>query len=66
MNPLILAEHDSSLIHHTVLSIAGTVFAFCPAQGAIVCRAVCNQAVLEPALEEVEYVPGIEVDADLL
>ena len=49
-----------------VLGMTGTISASCPAQGAIVCRAVCNKAVLKPALEWVEHVPGIEVDADLL
>src|SRR5215813_8959019 len=41
-------------LHDTFLSMTGTVFACCPAQGAIVCRAVYNQAMLEPALGWVE------------
>jgi hypothetical protein len=80
VSPLILAEHDSSRftssrrmwlqatssIHDAFLSMIGTIFAPCPTQGAIVCRAVCNQAMLEPSLGWVEHVPGIEVKADLL
>jgi hypothetical protein len=81
VSPLILAEHDSLHFfrlrgmwlqathrypYDAFLSMTGTIFASCPAQGAIVCRAVCNQAMLEPALEWVEHVPGIEVNADLL
>ena len=60
----ILAEHDSSRsirprgrwlqvptsLHDAFRSMTGTIFASCPTQGAIVCRAVCNQAMLEPAL----------------
>ena len=53
-------------IHDAFWSMTGTIFASCPAQGAVVCRAVCNQAMLEPALGWVEHVPGIEVNADLL
>ena len=53
-------------IHDAFWSMTGTIFASCPAQGAVVCRAVCNQAMLEPALGWVEHVPGIEVKADLL
>jgi hypothetical protein len=53
-------------IHEAFLSLTGTIFASWSAQGAIVCRAVCNQAMLEPALGWVELVPGIEVNADLL
>ena len=58
MNPLILAEYASppqsddvgcgsrppTFIHDTFLRMTGTIFASCPAQGAIACRAVCNQA----------------------
>ena len=72
VSPLILAEHESlrfirlhgmgsrppTSIHDSFLSLTGTILASCPAQGAIVCRAVCNQAMLEPALGWVEHVPG--------
>jgi hypothetical protein len=81
VNPLILAEPASPLLsqtvwhvapgqsaslHDTFPSVTGTLFASPPAQGAIVCRAVCNQAMFEPALGWVEHLPGNEVEADLL
>jgi len=65
VNPLIMAEHDSPpplsdhagcgpgpplSIHDALPSMTGTIFASCPTPGAIVCRAVSNQAMLEPVL----------------
>jgi hypothetical protein len=64
VHPLILAERDtppqsdyvecgsglSTSIHNAFRCMIGTILAPWPAQGAMVCCAVCNQAMLEPAL----------------